>query len=261
MSVSSPPLSVITLPSGRRQRGQAGGETGRAGTRVVRGTNSRGLLGLSHLPGIQARGGCVWAGPGVPPQCASPTGVQAVPLWPQTGLGPWKGKAYLFTRLPLSSLTQGPQPRAPLPSASAPESTEALRAPEPAPSPAFWHLSRGSDWHVCSLVSVVGDFIFLARVVFYVLLRLSVDLAFSDSFILLTSGLCLPFDFRWPLGPLSRPPARPPGTLEWLCVVHRTLGITVPKRRAAAVRVPWSGVSEAKVGFLSSAWGRGVTYG
>lgn len=53
---------------------------GRAGVRLGRGTNSRGLLGLSHLLGIQARGGHVWAGPGIPPQCVSPAGVQAVPL-------------------------------------------------------------------------------------------------------------------------------------------------------------------------------------
>lgn len=256
MSVLSPPLSVITLPSvghsgDRREGGWAGRACGWGGAHTVGVAWAQPPAG--HTGPWRSRVGR----PRHPsPMCESCRGPGCPPVATHRP-GPWKGKAPLFTRLPLSSVTQGPYPRAPLPSASAPESTEALRAPEPAPSPAFWHLSRGSEWHVCSLVSVVGDFFW--HVLYYVLLRLSADLAFSDSFIL-TSGLCLPSGFHWPLGPLNRPLARPRGTLEWLCVVQRTLGVTLPTRRVAAVRAPWSAVSEAKVGFLSSAWGRGVTY-
>lgn len=43
------------------------------------------------------------------PVCEA-SGAQAVSPWPHTGPGPWKGKAHLFSRLPLSSLTRVPHP-------------------------------------------------------------------------------------------------------------------------------------------------------
>lgn len=90
------------------------------------------------------------------------------------------------------------------------------------------------------------------------------DLVFSDSFILLSSGPSLPFDFCWPLGPLCRLPllclpALPPGTSECLRVVSKLLvHCSAQTQTGRSHRVAWGAVAETKISFLSSAWGWGV---
>lgn len=114
VSVSSLCLSLITPPSGRRQPGTGGSGDGLGRHAVVcEGGGCRTVgacLGLATCWVCSAvEDGCGPA-PGIAPWCVRPAGAQAVPLWPHTGPGLWKGKAHLFTCLPLSSLTWVPQP-------------------------------------------------------------------------------------------------------------------------------------------------------